>query len=88
MERITELTISRDGEIRSAKVLLPSKNIINRRINLLYPLEAEDDTCDIDNPGINNTSQTEENIETHRARHSMHIATANAKQKIKVSVDD
>jgi transposase InsO family protein len=38
--RVTELIQSRDGEIRAANVMLPSKNILCRPLNLLYPLEC------------------------------------------------
>ncbi|XP_020914628.1 uncharacterized protein LOC110252203 [Exaiptasia diaphana] len=37
---VNELITSKDGQIRSAKVTLPSKNILTRPINLLYPLEC------------------------------------------------
>ena len=37
--RITELISSRDQHIRTAKVLLPSKTIIGRPLNLFYPIE-------------------------------------------------
>ena len=40
MARIEELITSRDGGIRSAKVLLPSGVTITRPLNLLYPLET------------------------------------------------
>ena len=44
MGRIHELNNSKDGQIRSAKVLLPSKKIIGRPLNVLYPIE-----CPVDN---------------------------------------
>ena len=40
--KIVELIPNSDGEIRAAKVLLPTKNIVNRPLNLLYPLECEE----------------------------------------------
>ena len=40
MGKISELILSRDGKIRSARILLSSGNIINRPLNLLYPLET------------------------------------------------
>ena len=40
--RITELISSRDQHVRSAKVLLPSKKIIGRPLNLLYPIECSE----------------------------------------------
>ena len=49
--RIQELVLSEDGEIRSAKVLLPTNKLIGRPLNLLYPIEcpANDTTTDEDN---------------------------------------
>ena len=41
--RITELTRSTDHQIRSAKVLLPSKKMIGRPLNLLYPIECSEE---------------------------------------------
>ena len=35
MAKITELISSNDGKIRAAKVLLPTKKVLNRPINLL-----------------------------------------------------
>ena len=40
MAKITELISSNDGKIRAAKVLLPTKKVLNRPLNLLYPLEC------------------------------------------------
>ena len=37
--KITQIRQSRDGEIRSAKVLLASRRILDRPINLLFPIE-------------------------------------------------
>ena len=44
---VNEMITSKDGQIRSAKVTLPSKNILTRPINLLYPLEcsSEKSSC-------------------------------------------
>ena len=41
MAKITELISSNDGKIRAAKVLLPTKKVLNRPLNLLYPLECD-----------------------------------------------
>ena len=55
--KIVELIPNSDGNIRAAKLLLLSKNIVTRPLNLLYPLECE----------------VEENIDTrnHIAREEM-----------------
>ena len=41
MAKITELISSNDGKIRGAKVLLPTTKVLNRPLNLLYPLECD-----------------------------------------------
>ena len=41
MAKITELISSNDGKIRAAKILLPTKKVLNRPLNLLYPLECD-----------------------------------------------
>ena len=38
--RIAEMVKSGDGEIRSAKVSLPSGKVFGRPLNLLYPIEC------------------------------------------------
>ena len=40
MAKITELISSSDGKFRAAKVLLPTKKVLKRPLNLLYPLEC------------------------------------------------
>ncbi|VDI80005.1 Hypothetical predicted protein [Mytilus galloprovincialis] len=40
--RLVQLIHSNDGEIRSAKVVLSSRKVISRPLNLLYPLEIEE----------------------------------------------
>jgi len=39
MGRITELIPSQDGNFRAAKILLPTKKVLKRPLNLLHPLE-------------------------------------------------
>ena len=66
--RIKELIVSRDEQIRSAKVLLPNNKTIGRPINLLFPIECpstnaneaiqncnSENTCDQD---VGNTDST------------------------------
>ena len=38
--KIQELIVSQDGQVRTAKVLLPSHKVLNRRLNLLCPIEC------------------------------------------------
>ena len=42
MGKILELPLSKDGKLRCAKILLPSKLTTFRPLNLLYPLETEE----------------------------------------------
>ena len=41
LAKVTELIRGRDSQIRAAKVKLPNKNILERSINYLYPLEIK-----------------------------------------------
>ena len=41
--KIVELITSNDGNIRAAKVLLSTKNVVSRLLNLVCPLECEDE---------------------------------------------
>ena len=48
LAKIVSLNSSSDGEIRSAKVQLPSGRIVGRPLNLLYPLELSEIEVDRD----------------------------------------
>jgi len=39
LAKVLESILSRDNQVRSVKVQLPNKNILDRPINHLYPLE-------------------------------------------------
>ena len=54
MGKIEETIVGGDGNVRSARVRLPSHKIISRRINLLYPLElpVEHDHTTKDRTGV------------------------------------
>ena len=54
--RIMDLETSRDGQIRSAKVLLPSKKIIGWPLSLLYPIE-----CQVKDTDTNQLGDTRQN---------------------------
>ena len=60
--KIIKLIESEDGEIRSTTLLLPTRNIVNKLINLLYPLEIApvSDGFDSD-PSLQEQVQHEEN---------------------------
>ena len=40
--KIIKLVPSKDGETRAAKIQLPSKKILSRTLDMLYPLECTD----------------------------------------------
>lgn len=40
--KVQELIYSKDKEIRSAKILLPSQKVLGRPLKLLYPIECND----------------------------------------------
>ena len=44
--KMIESIITNDGNVRAAKVLLPTRNVVNRPVNLLYPLECESEHKD------------------------------------------
>ena len=56
MGRIHELIKRKDGQIRSAKVLLPANKIIGRPLNLLYPVE-----CPVEETDTGSHEQTNNN---------------------------
>jgi hypothetical protein len=77
--RIVELVTSNDGEIRSAKVQLPSKRLIGRPLNLLYLLECDKNLTFIDDKGDTNSEKSEKKPDKVSNRKAAEIA----KQKIK-----
>ena len=64
--RIVELVKSGDDEIRSAKVLLPSKKVLGRPLKLLYPIECplENEEHIIDRNNKNSQGESKDNDKT------------------------
>ena len=64
--RIEELVKSGDGELRSAKVLLPSRKVIGRPLKLLYPIECPlgKEEPEIDRTDTKYQGETKDNEET------------------------
>lgn len=81
---------SRDGNVRSAKVILPSRRIIGRPLNLLFPIECP--TPDIEskvltqNSDVVNTTE-QDNDKTDLGR-SKRNAAAKAEQRISEKLRD
>ncbi|XP_071123445.1 uncharacterized protein [Mytilus edulis] len=77
--RICQLVVSRNGQIRSRKVMLPNKKTLNRALNMLYPIECEEldegfknSDTEKDTELINdNTSTTRERTQRQAARTAM-----------------
>ena len=88
--KLHELIISRDGEVRSAKVLLPSQKLIGRPLNLLFPIEcptegrqpADKDTA---NDTTTNKGQSDEHKSITRPRRE---AATKALQRIRQQLSD
>ena len=88
--RIQELVQSEDGELRSAKVLLPSNKLIGRPLNLLYPIECqandtntEEDSSDGGRSISNNGTQDNQQNEPRPKRQAARKAQDRIKQTLK-----
>ena len=63
--KIVELITSNDGNIRAAKVLLSTKNVVSRPLNLLCPLECEHEHRQMSRE-MPKIEQTDPNIKENR----------------------
>ena len=84
MGEIQKLIPSDDGEIRTAQVLLPSKKLLKRRINLLYPIECSMNEKSSDEEEQHSDTETEVKIEDRRPTRQ---AAIKARMLIKESAD-
>lgn len=89
MGRIQEVIKSRDGQVRSAKVLLPSNRVIQRPLNLLYPVECQvtepDKTSEVKDSTTTRNDDALELTKTHQQRglgRSTRTGASKAKQNI------
>ena len=86
-----ELVLSQDGETRSAKVQLPSKKILSRTLNMLFPLECtEDETLPTDQNAKQLKTDSMERITemNYKAqKRTPRQAAIHAKRKIKTSLE-
>ena len=83
MGKIQKLVPSDDGEIFSAQVLLPSKKLLNRRINLLYRIECSMD----EKPLVEEEKHSDTEAETEQERRPTRQAAIKARRLIKESAD-
>ena len=60
MGRVQELITSRDGQARSAKVLIPSNGTVGRPLNLLYLVECQVTNTDESSEENNSTAQNDD----------------------------
>ncbi|CAC5389764.1 unnamed protein product [Mytilus coruscus] len=85
--RIYQLVVSRDGQIRSGKVILPYKKTLNRALNMLYPIECEEANEDLTNSDTEkDTELINDNINTTRERPQRQAAQT-AMKKIKYQLE-
>ena len=77
--KIVELITSNDGNIRAAKVLLSTKNVVNRPLNLLYPLECEYEHQQMlrETPKI---EQTDPNIKENRGSKKLTVISSDERK--------
>ena len=86
--KIVELVTSNDGNIRAAKVLLSTKNIVNRSLNLLYPLECEYEHRQMPREMLK-IEQTDPNIKENKENKNLTLISSNERksndQKLKIN---
>ena len=89
MGRIKELIKSGDGQVRSARILLPNNKVIGRPINLLFPTECpttdEAGEMTLSCDGENTSKQGGEKTELVKPKRK---AAMKAEQRIKEQLRD
>ncbi|XP_070552477.1 uncharacterized protein [Ptychodera flava] len=70
--KVHDLIQSRDAECQAARVILPSRKCINRRVNLLYPIECPEtltqEDCDVQTVQADETKSTKLGIRRRPSR--------------------
>ena len=84
MGEIVELLTSNDGNIRTAKFLLSTKNLFNCPLNLLYPLECEHEHRKMSRE-IPMIEQTDPNIKKNRGNKKLPVISSNVYPMIKTT---
>lgn len=82
MGKVLELVKSRDGLLRSAKVMLPSGKVLGRPLNLLYPVECQTNERDQATKGPNRSNETTQGQKTSETQRSVRKASITARAKI------
>ena len=88
MGQIKELVNSRDGGVRSAKIVLPNNKVIGRPLNLLFPIECP--TTEAKEPiqsydDVNDRKQGDDQLIRVRPKRD---AAKKAEQRIKEQLKD
>ena len=87
--KIIELVVSRDQQVRSAKILLPTKRVIGRPLSLLYPVEcSEEEQCTNDECTTNNPEGGDQNGRNRQHRRAAVRAMKLIQQQINDEDDD
>ena len=86
--RLIELLKGSDQQVRSAKVLLPTKKVIDRPLNLLYPVECSEENQypDDKSPRID-AKQTDQNERKRQPRQAAVRAMEQIRKKLNDATD-
>ena len=77
--KIVEMITSNDGNIRAAKVLLSTKNIVNCPLNLLYSLECENEHRQMSRE-MRKTEQTDPNFKENRETKKLAVISSDERR--------
>lgn len=79
--RVVDIIKSHDGYVRSARIFMPSKRVITRPVNHLFPLELHV------SPATDNANSTSSNT-PHETQRTLRPAAAQALQRLAALYDD
>ena len=80
--------MSRDEQIRSAKVLLPNNKTIGRPINLLFPIECPSTNVNETIQNCNRENTSDQDVGNTDSNKPKNTAAREAKQRIKEQLRD
>ena len=86
--RIKELIVSRDEQIRSAKVLLPNNKTIGRPINLLFPIECPSTNANETIQNCNSENTCDQDVGNTDSTKPKRTAAREAERRIKEQLRD
>ena len=82
MGKLAELIVSRDGNIRAAKIRLSSGSVINRPLKLLFPIECASESTINRNEPLMNSDQPSNNSYQRPTRQAKERARHRIKQNL------